>query len=80
MNRSSYSATDELSLCQNRITFIFSLIRRNFKKILKQTFKRILNVSGAHPECVQKFNYTIFFSCREEKINFLSTTYLLAFD
>ena len=26
MNRSSYSATDELSLCQDRITSIFSLI------------------------------------------------------
>ena len=31
--RSSYSATDELSLCQDRITSIFSLIKRNFKKV-----------------------------------------------
>ena len=30
-------------------------------KIWKQTFKRILNVLGAHPEYEQKFNYTIFF-------------------
>ena len=56
MNGSSYSATDELSLCQHRITSIFSLIKRNFKKILKQIFQRILNVLGSHPECVQKFN------------------------
>ena len=68
MNRSSYSATDELSLCQDRITSIFSLIKRNFKKIWKQTLKRILNVLGAHPECVQQFNYTIFFFAGKRKL------------
>ena len=63
MNRSSYSATDELSLSLDRITSIFSLIERNFKKLEnKKKKKRILNLLGAHPKCVQKFNYTIFFS------------------
>ena len=71
MNGSSYSATDELSLCLDRITSIFSLIKRNFKQIWKQTFKIIFNVLGTHPECVQKFKQTIFFSCREKKINYL---------
>ena len=39
MKGSFYSATDELSLCQDRTTSIFSLIKRNFKKVENRLLK-----------------------------------------
>ena len=57
-------------LCQDRITSIFSLIKRNFQKNWKQTFKRILNVNKNLME-------RIFFSRREKKVNILSKAFAI---
>ena len=68
MNGSSYSATDELSLCQDRIISIFSLIKRNFKKIENKLLKEssmcqelILNV---YKNSITRF----FFLARKRKL------------